>query len=175
MRSIKVMATLYFGLLLMSLMDTCLADPVVWLDDNVTLAGRDIYYVSTVQNETGKTFSSDITAFLTSEITQSLKREGMTVLDNQDAPRGSITIDSRLIDYEAGSAAKRWLLPGAGTTLCVIRSILVDDKSGKTIGEIVVSSSVSAGGLFSIGAENSVPKDVAQEIAKKISELVKKK
>lgn len=174
MKGMDEIKALLCALLFVFSIDTSMADPVVWLDDNVSLHGRTIYFVSLVQNETGKTLSSDVTGLIASEMIQSLQKEGMTVLEKQDPSKDSITISSKLTDYEAGSAVGRWVLPGVGATVCVVRSILIDDKSGKTIGEIVNSGNVSAGGLFSIGAERNVPKQVAQEIAKQIIGLVKK-
>ena len=176
MRPMNMTRTLLCALLLVFSVDTSIADPVVWLDDNVNLHGRTIYVVSPVHNETGKTFSIDVTSLIRSEMIQTLRKEGMIVLYKQDASRDSITIDSRLGDYGAGSATERWLLPGTGAGIvCVVRTILIDDKSGKPLGEIIDSSSVPAGGLFSFGAEKSLPKNVAHDIARKIIEMVQRK
>lgn len=161
-------------LALLLLAETCRADPVIWLDDNVDLRGRSTLFIAPVNNQTGKKFDVDPVALITSELIQNLRNEGMTVLEKQDA-QALISVDSSLIDYEAGSAVQRWLLPGAGATVCVVRSILTDGKSGKVLGEIIVSETVGAGGLFSVGAETSVPKYVAKEIAQALSALIKKK
>lgn len=155
--------------------NACFADPVVWLDDNVTLHGRTVFYVAPVQNTAGKTLSSDVLSLITSELTATMKRAELTVLDKQDASRDSITISSELTDYDPGNASKRWLFPGAGATVCTLRITLVDDKTGKTLGEIDDGGSVSTGGLFSIGTENSLPKRVADEVANKLIELINQK
>ena len=175
MRPMNMTRTLLCALLLVFSVDTSIADPVVWLDDNVNLHGRTIYVVSPVHNETGKTFNIDVTSLIRSEMIQTLRKEGMIVLYKQDASRDSITIDSRLGDYGAEAQRNVGCFRGRCWNCVVVRTILIDDKSGKTLGEIIDSSSVSAGGLFSIGAEKSLPKNVAHDIARKIIEMVQRK
>ena len=152
-----------------------IADPVVWLDDGVNLYGRTVFVTLPVTNDTGKTFKVDVTSLITSHMIETLKKEKLIVINSPDTAQNSITIKSRLTEYNEGSVSGRWLLPGAGATRCTVRSILSDDVSGEILGEIISSSIVESGGLFSVGAENYVPKSVAKDIAKAISRLTKKK
>jgi len=161
-----MLALLFYG--------TCRADPVVWLDDNVDLRGKRTFFVPQVRNQTGKTFDIDPTALVSSGFHEDLRKEGINILERRDMSLDFVTVEISLVEYAPGSAAQRWLLPGAGATVCVARVTLTDGKSGKLLGEIVANNSVGAGGLFSVGADTSVPEYVGREIAQALIALVKK-
>jgi hypothetical protein len=153
----------------------CSADPIVWLDDKVDLNGRTTFYLSPVRDETGKKFDIDPAAIVFAALLDGLRTGDMKLLEQKGGTaNAAIAIEARLMDYETGSAVDRWAFPGLGATWCVVRAILSDPASGRVLGEVVSHELVSAGGLFSIGAEERVPKNVGREIAEAITSLVNK-
>jgi hypothetical protein len=154
---------------------TCRAEPIIWLDDNVDLKGKRTLFVPSVRNQTGKTFEPDPARLVSDALHERLRKGGMTLISRSESGREFITVESGLMDYEAGSALQRWALPGMGATLCVVRSVLRDGASGTVLGEIIASGAVAGGGLFSLGAETTIPSSVGAEIAQAIISLVDKR
>lgn len=76
---------------------------------------------------------------------------------------GNHTIHIHIQDYAPGSAFKRWLIPGWGSTKLSVKAIIVDEKN-KKIADIPVEKYIDAGGGFTIGAYKYIFDDVAKEI-----------
>jgi hypothetical protein len=166
-----------FLILLLPLLfaETSLAREIVWLDEGVDLTGQTAFFVAPVANRTGKTFEVDPTGLVSGALLDELKRAALGLLDRRQSSTDFVVVESSVVDYEPGSASQRWLLPGAGATVCVVRTVLSDGRSGKLLGEIISGDTVGAGGLFSAGADASLPVEVGKEIAQAIITLVKGK
>ena len=71
-----------------------------------------------------------------------------------------------------GNAFQRWLLPGWGSTVLAVRGTLRDQPSGKSAASIDYQRSVHFGGLYTVGAWEtifpSVAGDIAQDLKVKI-------
>ena len=72
-------------------------------------------------------------------------------------------------EYRPGSAFKRWLLPGYGSTILWVESVL--REGNKKVGEISTRHTVDAGGGYTTGAYESIFGAVAEDI---VAELKKK-
>ena len=78
-------------------------------------------------------------------------------------------MDTKIIDYAEGDAAKRWLMPGSGATILSIQSDLRDGND--VVGSVDARRTVSAGGLYSVGAWKIIFGDLADDV---VTELVSK-
>lgn len=108
-----------------------------------TLSRYTSFEVLPVADETGGAYDFDVAAELTEKILSVLRQEGFNV---GGASGNILMIKSSLISYDS--------LAG-GTASCSVRSILIDERTDKIVDEIVVTSSVSAGGLSQMGLEAS--------------------
>ncbi len=81
-------------------------------------------------------------------------------------------IDMEILDYRPGSAFKRWLLPGWGSTVLAVRGEIRNPVSGESAGQIEYKRSVFAGGFYTTGAWKSIFDETAAEIAR---DLLKRK
>ena len=146
--------------------------PVFWVDKDASLSGYKVLEVTPVVNETGKTFEFDVVSEITNQLKEHLIKEGYVITDDGQSGDDILVIRSYLIAYEPGNAFDRWMVPGGGKTHCTIKSVLVDKRTGKTQGEILVPKEIGTGGLFSIGADKRilgiVAEDMVDELKKKI-------
>jgi len=156
---------------------TCLAsldDPIVWLDDGVSLEGVKQLVVHPVSNDTGETFEFDVATEMTATMASELRAAGLTIL----APGASqpdsdaVIMKNSLIYYTPGNVGGRWVGMGGGAAVCILRSYLIHPSTSEVIGEIVIVKQVAGGGLFSAGAGESVPRKVAEESAEQLTALL---
>jgi hypothetical protein len=148
-------------------------EPMVWLDKGVSLAQYRVVEVLPVANETGKTFEFDVVAALTEHLKEKLHEKGFEVAVEPVAGTPVLVLQSRLVLYEPGSAAGRWVMPGLGRTQCTVRSSLIDRRSGQVLGEIVIAEHVSGGGFYSVGADRWILGVVAGSIADELDKRAK--
>ena len=152
-------------ILLLLLIGGCTSTkPVVRMEKNVSLTKYKMFEVPPVSNETGKTFEFDVANELTQQIKLLLNEKGYTINNENEIQDNILTITNSLIVYEPGNAVKRWLLPGAGATKTIVKTSLIDKKSGEIIGEMLTTKQISGGGLYSVGADKSILKTVAEGI-----------
>jgi hypothetical protein len=152
--------------------------PMVHMERDFVPAAYQKVEILTVTNDTGQTYEFDVSEMLTKNIKSQFKDKGCLLASHQEKD-SVLMVKSSLTLYEPGSAFKRGLLPGYGATRCTVKTSLIDKKTGKVIGEIVVPKTISEGGLYSIGADkrilNVVAADIAQETIKQVSVQAKEK
>jgi hypothetical protein len=73
--------------------------------------------------------------------------------------------------FVEGSAFKRWLLPGWGTTVGRIAVMVTDSRSGDTVAIVRASATVSAGGLYSVGADQIILAAAVDDVVKQLQTL----
>lgn len=147
--------------------------PMVSMMEGVSLTGYKMFEVHPVLNETGKTFEFDVADTLTQNIKSKLKDKGYIVSDGTETSKEVLIIKSSLLSYEPGSAFKRWIAPGFGKTQATVKTLLIDKRTGKVLGELVSAEAVSAGGLYSAGADKRILDAIAEGLADEIEKKVK--
>jgi hypothetical protein len=147
--------------------------PMVSMRGNVSLAGYKSFEVEPVLNETGKKFDFDVSGKLTEEIKSKMIEKGFVVSERTSSSAQVLIIKSSLISYEPGNAFKRWILPGFGKTQATVKTSLIDKKTGKVLGELVSAETVSAGGLYSAGADKRILDAIAEGIVDEIEKKAK--
>jgi len=170
MKKLSAIVFLIFAII----MSGCVTSkPMVSMVKGVSLAGYKVFEVQPVQNETGKTYEFNVSNTLTQNIKSKLRNKGFLVSDGTAISEKVLTIKSSLLSYEPGSALKRWFAPGFGKTQATVRTLLIDKKTGKVFGEFVSADTVSAGGLYSAGADKRILDAIATGIADEIEKKVK--
>lgn len=127
--------------------------------------------VPPAKNTTGKTFTEiDVEKVFTEEITKALGEEGIWADSSYTGSR--LLLPCQITEYEPGSAFKRWLLPGYGSTALAVKCELYEQGSANAVGIAEARHTVDAGGGYTIGAWkyifNNLSKDIAKEIKTKI-------
>jgi hypothetical protein len=117
--------------------------------------------VAKVINDTGYIFDIDIEQMLANTLEQQLVEENLLSLGKEEP---NLFMESRIIGYKKGSAFKRWMMPGWGATELAIRCDLKDDKNN-LVGSAMSSREIVAGGLYTVGAWETIFKDVANDVA----------
>jgi len=81
----------------------------------------------------------------------------------------AVTLNCEVTHYVEGSAIKRWLMPGWGSTVGQISVMVSSAKDHSVIAIIQGNVTVSAGGLYTIGAENYILGSAADDVVSKLS------
>ncbi|MGD2186420.1 MAG: DUF1566 domain-containing protein [Desulfobacterales bacterium] len=117
--------------------------------------------VAKVVNDTGYKFDVDIERLLTNTLEEQLMEENLLNLGKTEP---NLFMESRIIGYRKGSAFKRWMMPGWGATELAIRCDLKDGNNN-LVGTAMSSREIVAGGLYTIGAWETIFNDVANDVA----------
>ena len=124
--------------------------------------------VAKVANDTGFDFDIDIEHMLTDALEDQLLEEDLLWLGGNEPV---LIMESRIVEYRKGNAFKRWMMPGWGATELSIRCELKDNKDN-LVGSALASREVVAGGGYTIGAWQTVFKDVANDVAIDLREQI---
>ncbi len=111
--------------------------------------------------------------------TRELGREATDALVNKLAalPEFELKADGRYVlacdisVFAEGSAFKRWLMPGWGTTASQIAMMVTDSRTGETIAIIRGRATVAAGGLYSVGAEQTILSSALDDVIKQLRQV----
>jgi len=170
----KKLSTIFF-LCFAIIMSGCIttSKPMVSMKKGVSLVGYKVFKVQPVLNETGKTYKFNVSSTLTQNIKSKLRDKGFIVSDGTITSKKVLIIKSKLLSYEPGSALKRWFAAGFGKTQATVKTSLIDNTTGKVLGEFVSAETVSAGGLYSAGADKWILDTIATGIVDEIEKKVK--
>jgi hypothetical protein len=115
--------------------------------------------VGQISNDTGLEFDVDVVQMLRGQIEEALRAKNLLA---ESSSAGVITLKARIVEYEKGSAFKRWLVPGFGSTVLKVQCELLD--GGQVVGFAEARRTVDAGGGYTIGAWKSIFRDVARDL-----------
>ena len=124
--------------------------------------------VAKVVNDTGFTFDIDIEQMLTNALEQQLMEENLLNLGKTEP---NLFLESRIIGYKKGSAFKRWMMPGWGATELAIQCDLKDGNNN-LVGSAMSNREVFAGGLYTVGAWETIFKETANDVAEDLKDQI---
>jgi Domain of unknown function (DUF4410) len=125
--------------------------------------------VGAIKNTTGQSFDIDIEKMLGDALTQTLKDRNLYWTSD---PAPKLILHADIVEYSKGDAFKRWLMPGYGATALVVRATLTDTDNRK-VGVVEAKRTVEAGGGYTIGAWESVFRDVAGDVVADLEKQMK--
>ncbi len=111
-------------------------------------------------------YEIDAAGMLRSAMEISLREKGL-LIDRASAANRYI-INAHILDYEMGSAFKRWLLPGYGSTILSVHTEITDPQSNAVVAELEHRQMIGAGGFYTVGAWEGVFASVADDIVRDI-------
>jgi hypothetical protein len=149
----------------------------VWLERSTSLSTKTPLLLARATDGTKVLLSPAMLDDFTSMIRAGLEDNGFAVLDSAQtsASSAAVRIEPIIIRYDPGSAGARWLSPGLGATICIIRATLSDPITNDVVGEILSWRNIASGGLFSIGAHKYVPRHTSEDIGKALREALEER
>ena len=90
---------------------------------------------------------------------------GIEVRD--DAP---LVLNCEVTQYRAGSAMKRWVMPGWGATVGQLAVMVSSTKDQSVVAIIQGNAVVAAGGLYTVGAEDYILASAADDVIARLRE-----
>ena len=166
-RSVGALAAILLALLLVAGCGT--VEHRVALEQQYVVQPGTKVEVGAVKNQTGKTFEIDVQKMLADALGNALRERNLQ-WKGEATPKLVLAAD--IVEYEAGDAFKRWLMPGWGATVLVVRGTLVD-ADNRTVGSVEAKRTVEAGGGYTIGAWETIFRDVANDIVTRLGEQLK--
>jgi hypothetical protein len=120
--------------------------------------------VGKVSNTTGEKFEVNVEQMLSDALQEKLLKEHMLFFTQSEGPK--LIINCNIIQYDAGNAAKRALLPGWGGTSLTTQCDLLD--SNNVVGSINARETVKIGAFGGVGAWKKIFAKVANIVVKDI-------
>ena len=145
--------------------------PVLFVEEGVSLSSYRSVYVAEI-GHFDKAPDIEVARALTEKIRARLEERGIALAAEPGAD-GAVVVDGRLSSYAYGDAFERWVVPGAGTTECLVQGELRDGRTGSKLGVVLSDRTVSSGGLYSAGAGSWILDTVATDIADAIAAQMK--
>lgn len=149
--------------------------PVVWVDKRVSLQGRVVSSLPDVVDESRQNIPAATLADVRHALERALRAKGL-VADSPGGAQvpGALQARTTLLSFKTGDAGGRWIGFGAGAARCSIRIQLLEAESGRAVADIVHTRVVDSGGFFTIGADNSIHRDLAEELAEVVARVLQK-
>ncbi len=130
------------------------------------------FAVGYVENKTGETFEVDVPEMYKEALQTALSKEGLLAEVNSGE---TVKLVTKIVEYKKGSAAKRWLMPGWGSTVFAVQVKLKEANGGKDLGNVEARRSIGFGGLLTVGAWKDIVKDIANDVVKELREKIGQK
>jgi hypothetical protein len=166
------------------------------LEPGASLADYHVFEVEKVTNDTGKTFSFDVSSFFADELESALRTKGYEIAEQGTAPAKALRVTCSIVSYspstggEKAEATGLSFLPGgfyfSPENTAVVKATLLDQQSGKMMADLVSSQSqtetgvippisIASGGhaVSLVSAEKLVLRYAAWGLASKIDEKIK--
>ena len=163
---IKNFLLIFYGLLFIAVATGCgTVQHKVDFKDKYTPPADTKIELGRVMNKTGEEFDIDIKKMLSDSLAKTLEEKEL-LWSGTGGHR--LLLESNIIEYKKGDAFKRWLLPGWGATVLIIRCDLVEEDNS-IVGSVEATRTVSAGGGYTIGACKTVFDKLAIDVVEDLS------
>jgi uncharacterized lipoprotein YajG len=96
------------------------------------------------------------------------------ILWSGDPAEDRYTLSLAIVEYEPGSAFKRWIAPGYGSTILRVEGDLIDARDASVAGKVDHERSVAFGGAYTIGAWERIFDSVADDIMEDLRRRVER-
>jgi hypothetical protein len=181
-------------LLLALLLAACADTTQMNVEPGASLADYHLIEIGKVTNDTGETYSFDVTGYFNDELHHALTTKGYTVAEPGESAGKALVVNCSIVSYSAGSAGKKFasgalgLVPGGyfmtPKDSATIKSTVTDLQSGKVVADLVSTpsetESVMPGtsfgngyGISMISSEKLVLREAAWGLATQIDNKIK--
>lgn len=126
------------------------------------------FAVGAVENQTGESFEVDVPQLYKEALQSALADANLLAGGN---PESAVTLNTQITEYQKGSAVKRWIVPGWGSTVFAVQ-VNLKDSGGQDLGSVTARRSVGFGGLLTIGAWKKIVSDIAQDVVAELRQKI---
>lgn len=105
---------------------------------------------------------------LATEATQALTASLLASKSIQIAADAQYKLTCDVERYVEGSAVKRWVMPGWGATVADLAVAVWDERTHNIVTMVRSQASVSAGGLYTVDAEQTILRIASDDAVKKL-------
>jgi uncharacterized protein DUF4410 len=144
----------------------CSVKPDVSIPNQAAMSRFKFVEVESAQNETGDSGNDQAASTFRDDLVSALQSAGVQL--SGGPPAATLVVKPVLVHYEAGSAVARWIMPGAGRTQATVSAGLFDKSTGQSVGDLVATDQVAAGGLYTIGQDRMILSRLAGGMADEI-------
>lgn len=120
--------------------------------------------VTDVTNDTRELFDIDVIGLLWDSLNEALRKENVLWVRGMETV--PLKLEAHVVRYQKGSAWKRWLLPGFGSTVLVVKCELKDGD--RLVASVEAQDKVSTGEGLTIGAWKTIFVAVAEDVVREI-------
>ncbi len=120
-------------------------------------------------DRTGFKGDRDLAAESTQELIEKLRASAFFDIKTD----GRLVLTCDIERFAEGSAAKRWLMPGWGATQATVAVTVWEMPRGRPLATLRSQSSVSAGGLYTVGADQYILGVAFSDIVKQLESWAK--
>lgn len=117
-------------------------------------------------DESGVKTDFDKSELLTDALKNAFEKDQFLCTDKSYP--NQLIIESKIVQYDPGNAFKRWLLPGWGSTVLTVHCDLMEPVSRKIIGTVDARRTIAIGGLYTIGAWETIFGSVAHDVVSEV-------
>ena len=117
-----------------------------------------VFEVEKVTNDTGKTFSFDISSFFADELESALRKKGYEIAEPGKAPAKALRMTCSIVSYSPSTAGQKaeatalGFVPGGfyfkPENTAVVKATLVDQQTGKMMADLISSKSQTETGVI---------------------------
>ena len=105
------------------------------------------------------------------EATEALLKKLKAAKEFEVASKGRYVLTCDITTFTEGSAFERWMFPGAGATVGQVAVMIMDSKTGETVAIVRGSSTVAAGGFYTVGADETILDSALDDVVKQLRQL----
>ena len=140
------------GILLASALGGCATESLSRPDQPYPAASPRIVRIESCEDRTGEGGERDLKSEASRVFADKLRASGLFQIQ-ADA---SLVLTCDIERFAEGSAFKRWLMPGWGSTQAGVAVMVWERPGDKLLGTFRSQSRVDAGGLYTIGADKYI-------------------
>ena len=105
------------------------------------------------------------------EATEALVKKLKAASEFEVTRDGRYVLSCDITAFSEGSAFERWMFPGAGATVGRVAVMVMDSKTGETVAIVRGSSTVAAGGFYTVGADEVILDSALDDVVKQLRQL----
>lgn len=120
--------------------------------------------ITACQDRTGFSGARDLTGEATRALTEKVRASGLFEITSD----ATLVLTCDIERFAEGSALKRWILPGRGSTQAGVAVMVWEQPGDHVLATFRSQSHVDAGGLYTIGADQYILDSAFDDVVKQL-------
>ncbi len=158
-----------FALLMVTVLVGCVTQSVTQTEQPFVATKHQAVHIESCEDRTGFAGERDLKGEATRTLTEKVEAAKLFAI----TPDASLVLTCDIERFAEGSALKRWVMPGWGATQAAVSVMVWEKPEDKVLATFRSSSSVSAGGLYTVGADQYIFSAAFEDIVKQLEAWVR--